>query len=263
MATKRESSEETDAPTAAVGTVSRVIQVMRFVAETRGETSPRALAAGLGLPVSTSHRMLSLLSDEGIVTRSSRNGYVPGLEFRRIAQFVSERLSIVDVARKGMRRTVDLTGESCALGIYQPGDRVVEFVAVEESSNPLTYRVPLNRPEPVYLGASGKAILAFLPPEDVEVVLDRDLPATAADGGATRDFLDRTRERGWCWTRSEKLVGAVGIAAPIFGATSRVVGCLCITIPESRFDENRTDEMGEVVAAESRSVSRELGWAAT
>lgn len=249
---------------ASTGTVTRIIQVLRRVAEAEHATAPRDLAEDLGLPLSTAHRLLTLLTEEGMVTRSGKGGYVPGIQFHRLADFVRERSSLGDVAKPAMLRAVEVTNESCALGLYRSSNRTLEFVALVESRHPLTYRVPLHQPKPVFLGASGKSVLAFLPQDEIDKALEdarqEQDDRSRIDVSALAQSLREIRDAGWATSRGEKLEGAVGIAAPIFAATGRVTGSLCLTIPEGRFDPNQTAPLGELLATEATHISRALGW---
>lgn len=109
----------------------------------------------------------------------------------------------------------------------------------------------MNQPLSLVWGASGKSILAQLPDEVVERILLTTGPASAGgrtlDVAALRTELADIRRQPYVATRGERLPGAVGIASPVFGAGSRVVGSICLTVPEDRFDVAKTDEWGTMM----------------
>src|SRR3546814_14265980 len=80
-----------------------------------------------------------------------------------------------------------------------------------------------TRPVPLYWGASGKAILAFLPDDEIEQILRRE-GASPASGEkppslrARMAELREVRERGYAISEGQKLPGARGVAAPVFDA---------------------------------------------
>ena len=100
---------------------------------------------------------------------------------------------------------------------------------------------------PLHGGASGLAILAFLPEAVQYEVAHKPLvqltPDTVTDPDALLERLVQVRRDGYAITRGERIEGAVAIASPVFGLIpGDVAGAAGITIPESRFDESKTQE---------------------
>ena len=58
---------------------------------------------------------------------------------------------------------------------------------------------------------------------------------TIRDPVELEEEMARVRERGYAITTGQRIYGAVGIAAPIFGMGHRVLGDIGITVPEQRF----------------------------
>jgi DNA-binding IclR family transcriptional regulator len=70
--------------------------------------------------------------------------------------------------------------------------------------------------------------------------------------------LQLVRRRGFAVSEGEKLPGAQGIAAPVFGPDG-IVGCLCITAPKGRIPRDSVLTIGRAVALEAAELSRALG----
>jgi len=75
---------------------------------------------------------------------------------------------------------------------------------------------------------------------------------------AFRAYLATIRERGWVLTRGEKLPGAVGTSAPVFGAAG-IVGSLTVTIPEVRFNLSMEPRIQRLVVESAERISAVLG----
>nr|WP_024796528.1 IclR family transcriptional regulator C-terminal domain-containing protein [Tomitella biformata] len=120
----------------------------------------------------------------------------------------------------------------------------------------------LNRWLPVHSGASGLAILAFLPAADRRDVLQGSLAVltqhTMVDAGQLTDRLAQIRRRGYASSRSERIVGAVAVAAPVFAPEGRVYGDVGLTIPESRFDEEAEAVLAEQVMRSAQILTDSL-----
>jgi len=175
------------------------------------------------------------------------------------AQFV-----IRNVALPSMRDLVAECDETSFLGVYDSSRLEMMFAAAVDSSKPLRYVVPLNEWIPVYCASSGMAIMAFLPQEEIERIIEHTglVPVTEhsiTDPVALRAELARIRAQGYSCSHGQRVPGAVGIAVPIFGPEGRVVGDLNLTIPEQRFDASMEPRLAGRVMHHAHRISERLG----
>jgi DNA-binding IclR family transcriptional regulator len=248
----------------AEGPVRRTIRLMTAIADAGGPVTIQSLAQRLELPPSTVHRLLQVLRDEGLVERHSRRAeYRIGPGWYRMAARVVEGMDAVQLARPVVRRVGETAGEACLFGLYLAREHALTFVVRHRSPHPLGYRVTMNEPLALAWGASGKAILAHLPDPTIAEVLAGLGPSPAAgvdaEPNALQEELTRLRSEPYVISHGERLPGAVGIAAPVFDAGARVVGSICLTIPEARFDRDKTGSLGELVRREADALSAALG----
>src|SRR5690606_16186050 len=136
---------------------------------------------------------------------------------------------------------VQQTGEAVTLNVYSRGLRRGVCMAVQESDAHFQYAIEAGETKLLHAGASGKAILAFLPDDEREAVLgDGQLsavtPRTTCDLAALRTELQAIRDQGHAVTHGERVPGAVGIGVPIT-TPEQQPGSLVLTVPEYRFDE--------------------------
>lgn len=250
----------------AAGTVARVVQLLGCLAEADGPVSIKSLCQSLKLPASTVHRLLGLLGEEGMVERSTdRPAYAPGLELVRIASLLASKVRIVDVAKPFMRAIVQDCDETCCLLQYVPTQRKVMALHAEFSSHPLRYRIEFFQPHSLLWGATGRAVLAFLPPEEIDAALrDNDAsPATGAALPARKALLAdlaEIRSHGYAITHGQKIEGAVGISTPLFNSERRVIGSLCITMPETRFSKKAQARLSQLLISRAGELNRALGY---
>jgi DNA-binding IclR family transcriptional regulator len=250
----------------AAGTVARVVQLLGCLAEADGPVSIKFLCQTLKLPASTVHRLLGLLGTEGMVERNAdRPAYAPGLELVRIASLLASKVRIVDVAKPFMRAIVQDCDETCCLLQYIPAQRKVMALHAEFSSHPLRYRIEFFQPHSLLWGATGRAVLAFLPPEEIDAALrDNDAsPATGATLPARKALLAdlaEIRNHGYAITHGQKIEGAVGISTPLFNSERRVIGCLCITMPETRFTKKAQTRLSQLLMSRAGELNRALGY---
>ena len=109
------------------------------------------------------------------------------------------------------------------------------------STHPLRYDIAMFQPDTMLWGATGRSVLAFLPPAELEAVLQQPekSPVTGQDLPLLDEFMRQLaaiREAGYVCTRGQKMPGAVGIGAPVFDSSGHVIGSMCITVPQARFE---------------------------
>ena len=248
------------------GTVSRVIKLLTCIAQAEREVSIKSLCQSLNLPASTIHRLLNLLMKEGIVERAaSRALYGPGIEFVRIGSLVAAKVQIVDVAKPVMRALVDECDETCVLLRYIPASRKVMAMHAEYSSHPLRYQIEMFQPHSILWGATGRAVLAFLPEAEIDEALRTNEPSPASgerlpSRHIVMKDLREIRERGYALTHSQKIIGAVGFAAPLFNSERQVIGCLSVTVPDARFSEKGTAKLSSVLLTAAGKLNHGLGY---
>ena len=251
-------------PNAASGTVSRALQVLTYVADADGPVSVKDVADTLGLAASTAHRLLNLLKDDGFVSGNpASRTYDIGPQFYRVAARLTNRVGLLNIARDAVRDIASRYDETVLFGLYLPGERAMSFVARGDGNKALTYRIEMNTPLSLVWGASGKALLAHLPDDEIARILSDEGPAPAT-GLHTPDFdtlmheLRAVRLNGFCISKGEKLPGALGVAAAVFGP-SGVVGSLCMTSPAEHFGDHDVTKTGEEIADSASRLSHDLG----
>ncbi len=247
-------------PPADTGTVARAVAVLRAVAESGDGTQIKRISADLRLPASTVHRLLDLLIREGMVERDEEAPtYRAGREFLRLSSVVASRHPLQAIAAPLLEQAVAALNETAYLCLYLPREHRLTFAAHVESTHPLGYRVRSHEPQTLLTGASGRSILAFLPPDEVGAVFAREGLAGPVDAAPD---LAAIRARGYALSLGQRIAGAVGIFAPVFGPGGRVTGSLGFTIPEQRFDPAREAEFAHEACRLAAELSAGLGYRA-
>lgn len=224
----------------------------------------RELATRLEMAPSTVHRLLAVLERRSLVQRDATGHYALGLELFRWGQQISSVFSLRETALPRVRELAQKTNETAVLGVYNPTTQMMMYTASVESSHPLRYVLELEKWRPVYAGASGLAIMAFLPEDDQEAVIERTQLAplterTITDPDVLRRELAKIRRRGYALSSGQNIPGAVGLAAPILGVHDQIVGDVCLTIPDQRFDPAEQDDLIGCLVECVRDISKRLG----
>jgi IclR family acetate operon transcriptional repressor len=244
----------------------RVLKALTWIVQEKSqEVGVREMAVGLGLSPSTAHRLLSELVKADFVKHNPHSGrYSLSLEFLRLAHLTIAHVSLQQVALMHMRRLTDACNETSLLGVYDSMRQEMMFLAMIESSHPLRYSIDLNKWLPVHVGASGLAIMAFLSDDEISMIIDRTRLAPLTSRSITERYrleaeLQKIRERGYAITRGQRTPDAVGLGAPVFGSNGEVIGDICLTLPESRFDPASEKRIAELLMACADAVTKAIG----
>jgi len=147
------------------------------------------------------------------------------------------------------------TGETVSLHCRVGDERVC--VAELISSEPIRMESGIGRIYPIYAGAAGKAMLAWLPDayETVRLRLDQVGPATITDPAALDSELRRIRKRGYAVSESEVVAGAASLAMPIFGGNGAVIAAVNIAGPSMRLNRSKLAKCRDELRREVESLT--------
>lgn len=225
----------------------------------------RELAKGVGMNPSTVHRLLGLLEDEGLVRQDDPGGgYRLGTELLRLAWTATGSDPVRTAALPHLRALVEASGETAALGLYDPVRRQTCVVAVVESDAPFRFVSQLHEWRDLHTGASGRAVMAFLPEDERRRIVERTRLAPATEHTITSPeelerVLVRVREQGYAFSQEERRLGGVGIAAPVFGPAAQVLGEVGVSVPTQRFTPDDEQRLAALVLDCAARISAELG----
>ena len=216
------------------------------------------------MPRSTVHRIAQMLVDDGILTyEEATERYDWGAELYRIAQAVQGSSDFGHFVLPIMREVMLNTGETVVLARYDYATHTITYTEEVECAQPLRYHVALGVPLPAHAGATGKAIMAFLPDSERRQIitsgLDRLTERTVVDERRLQDELAAIRRQRVAITHGERTPDAVGLAGPIFDRRGAVIGSLVVTIPEYRYDASREQSVVAEVRRAADAISRLLG----
>lgn len=227
-------------PIKSTKTTFRIIEALKEL-DGAGVTE---LAEHLELPKSNVHNYLSTLEEEEYVVKEGTTFHV-GIRFLELGAYARSRRDLYDIARPEMDKIAEKEGELVNLLVEEHGRGTYVYrVAGDEA-----VQVDAHVGTRVYLHctALGKAILAHMPEERVEEIIEQHgLPKitekTITDREALYDRLERVRERGVAFDREERLEGLCCAAAPIRSDSGRVLGALSISGPTTRVQGDRLEE---------------------
>src|SRR5690348_5146401 len=203
-----------------VPAATRALKVLRFLAGQPDPVTLNRLARAVGLPRSTAYHLVNAMIAEGFVVHlPEEHRYGLGVAAFEVGSGYARQEPLQRIARRPLAGLVDELGQSAHLAVLH--GREVLYVLEERAPGrpPLVTDVGVRLP--AQLTASGRAILAALPANQVRALYpDRsafvDRHGTGpASLGALRALLVETRQRGYAVEEGEVTPGFASVAAAV------------------------------------------------
>lgn len=239
-----------------------VLRMLRLLAERGGGVRAAALAQDLALPRSTVYKLLGVLRSEGFVMHlPEERSYTLSLRAMSLVADDHNDDRLVRAAQPLLRRLVhDLDVPAVAhLSVLRGGDVVYRAKLATPRAPSLVTELGVHLP--ANLTATGRAMLALLPAEQVRALYpNRDSlvdrtgrgPRTLAE---LRAQLQRAVRQGWAEEDGDVVSGLGSVAAAVTDHAGRPVAAVGLTYRSEAVDGERWPELGRQV----RAVAAALG----
>jgi len=238
----------------------RALDVLSAYSAEHSEWGVTELSVHLGIHKSTVSRLLTTMEEAGFLRRVSKNGpYALGPRLLEMASLVLARLDVRAIARPWLEELSRISQETVNLAIWDQNEAVnVDQIA---STQPILYMGWIGRRTPAHASSTGKALLAFQPPEVVDRVLSRPLTAftkaTLTDLGRIRQELSSIRECGYAIAEDEFQDGVTAVAAPIH-TSGMTVAVISISAPTYRTTRQRKGQFVQLLTTASREIGQRM-----
>jgi IclR family acetate operon transcriptional repressor len=246
-----------------VQSVDRTLDVLEALASRRGATGISELSGQVGLHVSTVHRLLATLVDRGYVRQDPESSrYHLGSRVFMLASAADLHLDLRLVARPYLERMMRTSGETANL-VTSSEHEVVYLDQVASLHLVKMFTAPGMR-APLYCTGTGKAILAFKPPDFVESALvgpfKRYTNRTLVTKASLEHELATIRKQGFSVDNEEMEEGVRCLAVPIFDRRKAVIGAMSVSGPITRMTHERVERLAPTARAIAEELSRQLGY---
>lgn len=227
-------------PVKSTKTTFEIVEALKAL----GGAGVTEVADHLGLPKSTAHNYLKTLQEAEYVIKRDGDYHV-GIRFLELGAYARNEMQLYEIAKDEVEKLAADTGELGNLlieehgrGSYLHRARGDQAVKVEEHVGTRVY---------LHSTALGKTILAHLPEERLEHILDtHGLPPrteqTTTDRDVLRSELETIREQGYAQDDEERIAGLRCVAAPVLSTEGRVLGAVSVSAPTNRMQDDAFHE---------------------
>ena len=245
-----------------VPAIQRGFAVLEHICSTRRGRTISEIARTFAIPVSTCSGVLYTLVSCGYLTRDENGVFSLTTKLLSQATKALNLMELNDIAQTELDRLTAVTGLASAL--FRRESHWVVCIAKVEGGSHVRTAAHVGKQLPMHATCSGKALLAYLPDEDVDAIVEaaglpRFTDNTITTMALLKEELARVRALGYAVDDQEYGVGVRGISASVFDGKGRVVGA--ISASAAAFELDR--DTGPIIAAvkfAALAVSKALGF---
>ncbi len=216
----------------------------------------------LGLNKSNVHNIISTFEHCGYVERNPATArYRLGSRILELAYVLNAGLGLQQVVRPFINALAQQVGEVVYFGI--PKDGRVLYMDGGYPDNALTVRSMMGEKAEMYCTAIGKAMLAFLPGEEMAPALNRQsmlpfTPATLTSRAALLEDLAACRARGYSVDNMEHEFGIRCVGVPVFNRNGALIGAVSVSGPSPRLEQDKVEAYAGLLKECAQNISQRL-----
>jgi DNA-binding IclR family transcriptional regulator len=244
----------------------RVIAIVSHLVANPRTYGISEICRDLRISKSTAHRILSkLLTMQWLSREPGSKKYNIGPGLAEISWAVLSNLDLRRASLPHLSQLNQATNETAMLTLRFGFERV--YVEQVEGSYEVRMITELGKRYPLWLGAQGKAILAYMESLEIEEVLE-NMKKTGTKLLASGQMLDadnlrlelaEIRKQGFAVSFGERVSGAAAVAAPIFDRRNQVLGAISVAGPIHRFVPEIVQRYGSMVSQAAKEIQVQLG----
>jgi DNA-binding IclR family transcriptional regulator len=244
-----------------VGVVGKVLRILEALDAAPSGLQLRQISQVTGVQKSTAYRFLAHLEGDGYLFRDDAGAYVIGPRLARLGAGVAYHATLRKVSRPAMQHVWRETKETVNLAALD-GHEIV-YLDVLESDFLFRMGSQVGMRRPLYCTALGKAILAFLPEDQIEELIssmtfEQLTRRTINDEARLRRELGKIRQQGYAVDDQELNIGGRCVAVPVFEERGKAIAAISVAGPATRMTRARIPECVAILRKGAREISTRL-----
>lgn len=244
--------------------LKRGLEVFELLAKNPDGLTLPDIARLSGYSKSSIFRILCTLEDCGYVAKNrDERTFRMSRKLAALGYAAFGESNIVERSMDILRQMRDRLGETAMLGAMLDDGCVM--IEQAPGTQPFKFLGEIGMRIGFHASAPGKAMLAFLPKEEVDrkvkrINFERYNENTICDRESFYRELDFVKSRGYAFDNGEEIEGVNCVGAPIFDAHGYPVAAIWITGPRERIKTSQLDEVGKIVKSYAGEISGRLGY---
>lgn len=245
-----------------VRSVERAISILFLVAESDHPLGLSEISRGVGFDKATALRLLATLEQMGLVLQEKgTRRYMLGPSAARLSR--GFRTDIRAVARPFIESLWREVQETITLNAPRGVARIV--IECIPANHEFSIVPAIGSAVPIHMGATGKALMAWMHPEQVEQIVREcakhpESEYAVPDADDLYKKLRSARRHGYAWSIGDVYQGSAAVSAPVFDHSGNVAVSLTIRGPHVRLNRQKLIQLAPPLMETAHRLSVELGY---
>lgn len=243
--------------------IARALQILEYLAKDKTDASIAEIAADFSFPKNSVFRIIKSLEQYGFVEESGRKYHAtPRLLYLGYAGMRNK--GIIENSLDVMHGLRDEVNETIMIGTLL-GNQIV-IIEQLPSFQYIKFTTEIGKRVTIHASAPGKAILAFLPAESQEALLNqitytRYTDHTIPSKSAMLEELEKVKSKGYAIDDGEEDPQCRCVGSPIFDYRGYPIASLWTVGPGFRLTPNLDERVGPIVKDHGLKISERFGYA--
>ena len=246
------------------GSVLRACFILDLFTPAKNEWTLKEIAKQCKSSSTTVLPLLKALESAEFLERDSQTkAYRLGMKFVEKSQIKLNSLDIIGMSVAPLKRISEQFVVNTHLAMLDRGEMVylLRFAATLHSLVP----AHVGKHVPVYCSALGKALLAYLQPDEAERLIETQTfrqytPKTIKTADELRAALEGVRERGYATDDEEHQIGNYCISVPIFSAMGTVCASISASMVKTEEQLSKIPALTDAMLRCGAEISASMGY---
>jgi DNA-binding IclR family transcriptional regulator len=235
-------------------TVDRVVQILETVSLSPRGVTLAELATALDAAKTSVQELTNGLLARGYLIEEDRRFHVGPGPFIIAAR--ANKLAALSLDHQFVAELAKVLGCTVLVGV-RVGDSIVFTDHMGDESPALTFVARTHARRPLYTSAAGKTLLANVPDDEMNRLLDLASPEQADEVRQFLTELPEIRSRGLAFNRGVTLGDAFAVATPLLAPDGSLIAAVSAAVDASGAE--RLDDIGEELKKAIRTIGRRYG----
>lgn len=255
----------TDNETSLTGSLAKGLAVLAVFGPDNPSMGVSEIARLVQINRATAYRIVSALTSLGFLEQIDRGGgrreYRPGLKVLLLGRAALESLELPELALPYLQQLQAQVGETVNMAILD-GASIVYILRLKTDII-VNIRLFVGSRLSAHCTSMGKAMLAFLPEDELDAILaqieyQQLTERTARGREQLLSDLENVRRLGFAVNDQELALGLRSVASPVFNR-HRVVAAVNIAVPAGRVGYDRvSQDLGPAIRNTAQRISNAL-----
>ena len=246
-----------------VQSVSKAFVLLKAFTPQEPTLTASQLATKVHMPMSTVHRLLRSLAEDGMLTRDGSGRYRVGQELYAIGTLYLQTTDISEASKPILTVLNDLTSESINVSIFAKGN--VVLIMKVESKHAFRVAQQVGSVYPAYASSMGMALLSELTESEIDALYPREelqplTNLTVSSKTQLKKELEQVRKSGIAFDIEGSYLGVVCVSSAIRDASGHAVAAMSISGPLVRMQHELRERFAPMVKLGAQAISYRLGY---